>query len=31
MRRKKKDSLKNTFKRLEEIWEEIEVYEKNRN
>lgn len=29
--RKKKDSLKNTFKRLEEIWEEFEVYEKNRN
>lgn len=29
--REKKDSLKNTFKRLEEIWEEFEVYEKNRN
>ncbi len=29
--RKKKDSLKNTFKRLEEIWEEFEVYEKNKN
>lgn len=28
--RKKKDSLKNTFKRLEEIWEEFEVYENGR-
>lgn len=25
--RKKKDSLKNTFKRLEELWEEFDVYE----
>ncbi len=29
--RKKKDSLENTFKRLEEIWEEFEVYEKSKN
>lgn len=28
--RKKKDSLKNTFKRLEEIWKEHEVYENNK-
>lgn len=28
--RKKKDSLKNTFKRLEELWEEFEVYEKSK-
>lgn len=28
--RKKKDSLKNTFKRLEELWEEFDVYENNK-
>ncbi len=28
--RKKKDSMKNTFKRLEEIWKEHEVYENNK-
>jgi len=28
--RKRKDSLKNTFKRLEELWEEFDVYENNK-
>ncbi len=28
--RKKKDSLKNTFKRLEELWEEFDVYDFNK-
>lgn len=28
--RKKKDSLKNTFRRLEELWEEFDVYDGNK-